>query len=155
MGETERPLLYIVMNDLIIKKLMNNITETNKDKSSHWQKHLREGSNFLDELEYLGFGGDTKKPLKNVVHNLLIKIIFGNKVFETDTYNKYKSIFDQTSRFIDIDTIRKLAEPETQKYYAKKITIKEINEATDAIDILRINGDELSLVVLTVILIIL
>ena len=33
------------MSDLIIKKLVDNIKETNLDKSSHWQKYLGENSN--------------------------------------------------------------------------------------------------------------
>ena len=94
------------MTDIIIKKLINNIDETNKNKSSHWQKHLKEGSIFLNQFEHLGFGAYTKKSFKNIGSNFLTKIIFGNKIFETDTYKEYKLIFDKKNRFIDVDTIR-------------------------------------------------
>jgi len=94
------------MSDLIIKKLVDNIKETNLDKSSHWQKYLGENSNYLNEFKQFGFGSYTKKSPKNVAQNLLGKIIFGNKVFKTDTFKKYKLIFDKINRFIDVDTIR-------------------------------------------------
>ena len=94
------------MSDLIIKKLVDNIKETNLDKSSHWQKYLGENSNYLNEFKQFGFGSYTKKSPKNLVQNLLGKIIFGNKVFKTDTFKKYKLIFDKINRFIDVDTIR-------------------------------------------------
>ena len=88
------------MSDLIIKKLVDNIKETNLDKSSHWQKYLGENSNYLNEFKQFGFGSYTKKSPKNVAQNLLGKIIFGNKVFKTDTFKKYKLIFDKINRFI-------------------------------------------------------
>ena len=94
------------MTDLIIKKLINNIKETNLDKSSHWQKYLGENSNYLNEFKQLGFGSYTKKSIKNIAQNVLAKIVFGNKLFKTDTYNKYKLIFDKINRYIDVDTIR-------------------------------------------------
>ena len=94
------------MTNLIIKKLIDNINESNKNKSSHWQKHLNETSDFLNEYTNLNFGLYTKKNFKNIGHNFLKKIIFGNKIFETDTYKKYKLIFDKIDRFIDADTIR-------------------------------------------------
>jgi len=94
------------MTDIIIKKLINNIYETNKNKSTYWQKHLKESSNFLNQFEHLGFGAYTKKSFKNIGYNFLTKIIFGNKIFETDTYKEYKLIFDKKNRFIDVDTIR-------------------------------------------------
>ena len=94
------------MSDLIIKKLVDNIKETNLDKSSHWQKYLGENSDYLNEFKQFGFGSYTKKSPKNLAQNLLGKIIFGNKVFKTDTFKKYKLIFDKINRFIDVDTIR-------------------------------------------------
>ena len=44
--------------------------------------------------------------MKNIAQNVLAKIVFGNKVFKTDTYNKYKLTFDKINRYIDVDTIR-------------------------------------------------
>jgi len=49
----------------IIKKLIQNIKKSNKNKSSHWQKRLPEDANFLDEYENLGFGTYAKKTYKN------------------------------------------------------------------------------------------
>ena len=95
------------MEDLIIKKLINNIKETNKNKSSYWEEYLKEDLDFLNESEFLGFAGNyTKKSLKNIAHSLLIKIIYGNQIFKTETYSKYKSIYDKIDRFVDSDTIR-------------------------------------------------
>ena len=94
------------MNELIIEKLLNNIKHTEKLKSSHWKLYLSENINSLNELESFGAGSFTKKSLKNLIHNLLTKIIFGNQIFKTETYRKYKSVFDKIDRFIDVDTIR-------------------------------------------------
>ena len=92
------------MEDLIIKKLINNIKETNKNKSSYWEEYLKEDLDFLNESEFLGFAGNyTKKSLKNIAHSLLIRIIYGNQIFKTETYSKYKSIYDKIDRFIDSD----------------------------------------------------
>lgn len=94
------------MTDKVIKKLTKNIEESNKNKSSHWQKYLKRNNDYLNEFANLGFGSYTKKSFKNILQNFFLKIIFGKQIFKTDTYKKYKSIFDKNNRFIDIDTIR-------------------------------------------------
>ena len=115
-----------IMEDLIIKKLINNIKETNKNKSSYWEEYLKEDLDFLNESEFHGFAGNyTKKSLKNIAHSLLIKIIYGNQIFKTETYSKYKSIYDKIDRFVDSDTIRHIFTFEKIKRYLnpKKICI--------------------------------
>ena len=94
------------MNDVIIKKLINNIKESNKNKSSYWARHLDESSDFLDINKNFNFGSYTKKSFKNIGHNFLSRIIHGNKIYTYDVYKKYKIIFDKIDRFIDIDTSR-------------------------------------------------
>lgn len=95
------------LEDLIIKKLINNIKETNQNKSSYWKDYLKEDLNCLDENEFLKFAGNyTKKSLKNIAQNFFIKIIYGKKIFKTETYMRYKLIYDKIDRFIDSDTIR-------------------------------------------------
>ncbi len=92
--------------DLIEKKLISNIEETNKDKSSHWKKYLNKDSNFHNKILNFGFGSYTSKSYKDIFHRFLQKIIFGKKIFQTETYLKYKKIFDLNNRLIDSDTIR-------------------------------------------------
>jgi len=94
------------MKDQIISKLIDNIDKTNKNKSSYWKKHMDLKSNFLNEYENLNFGSFTKKSSKNIIFNFLSKIIFGKKIFNSDTFKKYKSVFDEMNRFVDADTIR-------------------------------------------------
>ena len=61
--------------DLIEKKLISNIEETNKDKSSHWKKYLNEDSNFHNKNLNFGFGSYTSKSYKDIFHRFLQKII--------------------------------------------------------------------------------
>ena len=94
------------MINSIEKKLLNNIIETNKNKSSHWKKHLSENSDFKNKLSNLGFGSYTSKSYKDIFHKFLQKIIFDKEIFKTETFSNYKKIFDQNNRLIDTDTIR-------------------------------------------------
>ena len=111
------------MNELIINKLINNIKETNFNKSSHWQKHLPKDSNYLNEFESFGFGAFSKKSVKNIFQNILTKIIFKNEIFKTKTYKEYKSVFDNINRYIDVDTIRHIFTFEKIKEYLNPKTI--------------------------------
>ncbi len=111
------------MDEQTINKLINNIKETNLNKSSHWKKHLPDGSDYLNQFEHLGFGMFTKKSVKNLIHNILAKIIFGNEVFKTKTYYAYKSVFDKIERYIDIDTIRHIFTFEKIKEHLNPKTI--------------------------------
>ena len=94
------------MIDIIEKKLIHNIKESNKDKSSHWKKYLDDNSDFQNKFQHFGFGSYTLKSYKDVLHKFLQKLVFGRKIFKSETYQKYKSIFDQKNRLIDADTIR-------------------------------------------------
>jgi len=105
------------MDKSIINKLINNIRESNSNKSSYWNKHLPDDSDYLNQFNHLGFGTFTKKTPKNFIHNILTKIIFGNKVFKTKTFQAYKSEFDKIGRYIDIHTIRHIFTFEKIKEY--------------------------------------
>lgn len=94
------------MEDLIIKKLINYIDQTNQDKSIHWKKYLDKNSSYRDKTSHLGFGSYTSKSYKDILHKFLQKLIFKEKIFKTKTYLKYKKIFDQNNRLIDVDSIR-------------------------------------------------
>ena len=94
------------MTDNILNRLINNIQNTNENKSSYWKQHLNNKSNFISEYEHLNFGSYTKKSYKNFIHIILQYILFGNKLFKTQTYKEYKNNFDLINRFIDLDTIR-------------------------------------------------
>ena len=93
------------MFDEINNKLINNIVKSNKNKSSYWQKHLPDNADYLNPFIHFGFGSYSKKNIKNYIHNLLARAIFGNNVFKTQTYYAYKSVFDKINRFIYSDTI--------------------------------------------------
>jgi hypothetical protein len=101
----------------INKKLVDFINKSNLNKSSHWKKYLPENSDYLNEFAHFGFGAYTKKNFKNYIYNILIKIIFGNTIFKTETYNSYKIVFDEINRFIDVDTIRHIFTFEMLKKY--------------------------------------
>jgi len=94
------------MSDYIIKKLLDNIKYTNQNKSSHWIKYLNNSSDFKNKFKSMGSGGYTKKSFKDIPYKFLQKIIFGNKIFYSNIYKKYKILFDEENRFIDTDTIR-------------------------------------------------
>jgi len=106
------------MQDDIIKKLIDNIDQSNQDKSSHWKKYLPTDADYLNQFNHLGFGSYTKKnSIKNYFENLLAKIIFGKDIFRTKTYESYKTIFNKIERHIDNDTIRHIFTFEKLKKY--------------------------------------
>jgi len=107
----------------INKKLSDLINKTNLNKSSHWSKYLPHNAEYMNELSHLGFGSYTKKNVKNYIYNMLTKIIFGNAILKTKTYNAYKSIFDEINRYIDIDTIRHIFTFEKLKEYVNPKSI--------------------------------
>ena len=111
------------MFDEINNKLLNNIVNTNKNKSSHWKKYLPDNANYLNPFNHLAFGSYSKKNIKNYIHNLLARVIFGKNVFKTKTYFAYKSVFDKINRFIDADTIRHIFTFEKLKEYVNPKSI--------------------------------
>ena len=91
----------------IIEVLRENISSSNKNKSSHWKAHLDKDSNYDDPYSSLGFGSFTKKTyLKSFFHFIMSRLIFEKKIFSTNTFHKYKNIFDTINRQVDVDTIR-------------------------------------------------
>ena len=110
--------------DIIIKKLIKNIRNENQNKSSYWQKYLAKEGNYLNEFEHLNFGSYTnKKYKKNLFHNLLARIIYGNDIFRTLTYKNFRKIFDKIDRHIDNDTIRHIFTFEKLKKFTNPKTI--------------------------------
>ena len=138
--------ILVNMNDIIIKKLIENIEKTNDNKSSHWKlllpeekkfkdyKHLddqlsryfNKKNDFLDKFEHLGGGSFTLKSKKDVLHKLLQKTLYGNNIFKTNTFKKYKTIFDKQNRFMDNDAIRHIFTYEKLKKILNPISIKSI-----------------------------
>jgi hypothetical protein len=111
------------MNDLIIAKLKNNIKHTNKNKSSHWKKLLDNKSDYLNIDKCLGFGNYSKKIKINIFQKILERITFGNKIFKTETYKKYKSVYDNINRNVDCETVRHIFTFEKLKKYVNPKTI--------------------------------
>ena len=113
------------MANIIEKKLISYIDSTDKNKSSHWKKYLDKNSSFRDKASNLGFGTYTSKSYKDIFHKFLQKLIFGNKVFKSEIFQKYKKIFDLQNRLIDTDTIRHILtfEKLKNKVNPKKICI--------------------------------
>lgn len=107
----------------INKKLNNLVNKTNFNKSSHWKKYLPRSAEYMNEYGNLGFGSYTKKNLRSYIYNILTKIIFGNTIFNTKTYNAYKSVFDEINRYIDNDTIRHIFTFEKLKEYVNPQSI--------------------------------
>lgn len=105
------------MNKIINKKLSDLINQTNLNKSSHWNKYLPDNAEYNNEFSQLGFGSYTKKNVKRYIYDILTRLIFGNAIFKTKTYNAYKSIFDEINRYIDVDTIRHIFTFEKLKKY--------------------------------------
>jgi hypothetical protein len=106
------------MQDKILKKLINNLNRSNKNKSSYWKKYLPNGVDYSNQFKHLGFGSFTKKnKIRNFFENLLAKIIFGKDIFKTKTYARYKTIFNKIDRHIDNDTIRHIFTFEKIKKY--------------------------------------
>ena len=62
------------------------------------------------------------------MHNILIRIIFGNTILKTKTYNAYKSIFDEINRYVDADTIRHIFTFEKLKEYVNPKSICVIGD---------------------------
>ena len=112
----------------INKKLSDLINKTNLNKSSAYRKFLPHNADYMNELSHFGSGSYTKKSLKNYIHNILIRIIFGNTILKTKTYNAYKSIFDEINRYVDADTITHIFTFEKLKEYVNPKSICVIGD---------------------------
>tara|TARA_B110000259_G_C13988411_1_gene391439 strand:+ start:633 stop:1502 length:870 start_codon:yes stop_codon:yes gene_type:complete len=95
------------VNNSIIEKLEKSIDSDNKTKSSHWKKYLHSNVDYKNPFEFLGFGSYSNKTLlTSFFHYIFSILIFGNNIFKSETYKKYKFIFDKSNRQINVDTIR-------------------------------------------------
>jgi putative sugar O-methyltransferase len=114
------------MIDKNIKKLKNFIKFTERNKSSHWKKYLNSKSDIKNIYSSMGFGSySKKKPLKKIIHYILARIVFGKNIFLSNSFNKYKKIFDKNGRQIDVDTIRHIY---TFKLLAEKLKLFKIKK---------------------------
>ena len=95
------------MDNSILDKLEKFIEFDNQTKSSHWKKHLNSNSNYKNPFESLGFGGYSKKKFfKSLFHFIFSILVFGKNVFKTETYKKYKIVFDKSKRQLNHDSLR-------------------------------------------------
>ena len=95
------------MSNEIIRKLEGFIQDGKQNKSSYWKLYLNSESNIKNPHKDLGFGGFYKKEmLTSFFHYVLSVFVFGKAIRRSDTYRKYKKIFDESKRQIDVNTIR-------------------------------------------------
>ena len=109
----------------ILQKLNNYLKKSNNYKSSFWLNRL-DDEKYLDTKKFLGFGSFTNNNLvSNLAHKFFQSRIYGNEVFETEEYKKYKNFFKKQNRVINIDNIQHV-------FFFKKIREnirKKINSA--------------------------
>ena len=109
----------------ILQKLNNYLKKSNNYKSSFWLNRL-DDEKYLDTKKFLGFGSFTNKNLvSDLAHKFFQSKIYGNEVFETEEYKKYKNFFKKQNRIINIDNIQHV-------FFFKKIREnirKKINSA--------------------------
>ena len=114
------------MNDNNLKKLKKFINLTQKNKSAHWKSYLNSKSDYYKNNSALGFGAYTTKSFyKKYLHFVLSRFVFGHYVFFTNTFKKYKQIFNKDNRQIDVDTIRHI---HTFELLQKKINSSKIKK---------------------------
>lgn len=112
--------------DKNIDKLNKFIKFTEKNKSSHWKKYLNSKSDINNIFSSLGFGSySKKKKIKKIFHYLLAIAVFGRNIFISNSYKKYKKIFDKSDRQIDVDTIRHIF---TFKLIFEKLKLSKIKK---------------------------
>lgn len=111
--------------DKLIEKLQKNIVNSNSNKSSYWKKYLKEKTNYTNIYNPDIGVGKFKKKNNYYIHQLLLRLIYGNKIFKTETYKKFNSIFIKSGRMMDINTIRHVFTFEILKRYInpKKVCI--------------------------------
>ena len=111
--------------DKLIEKLQKNIVNSNNNKSSYWKKYLKEKTNYTNIYNPDIGVGKFKKKNNYYIHQLLLRLIYGNNIFKTETYKKFNSIFIKSGRMMDINTIRHVFTFEILKRYInpKKVCI--------------------------------
>jgi len=109
----------------ILQKLNYYLDKSNKYKSSFWINRL-DNNRYLDTKNFLGFGTFTKANfISRFFHKTFQKKIYGNQIFNTKEYKKYKDFFKKQNREINIDNIQHI-------FFFKKIREnigKKINSA--------------------------
>ena len=109
----------------ILQKLSNYLKKSNNYKSSFWLNRL-DDEKYLDTKKFLGFGSFTNNNLvSSLAHKFFQSKIYGNEVFKTEEYKKYKNFFKKQNRIINIDNIQHV-------FFFKKIREnikKKINSA--------------------------
>ena len=90
----------------ILQKLNNYLKKSNNYKSSFWLNRL-DDEKYLDNKKFLGFGSFTNNNLiSSLAHKFFQSKIYGNEIFETEEYKKYKNFFKKQNRIINIDNIQ-------------------------------------------------
>jgi putative sugar O-methyltransferase len=109
----------------ILQKLNYYLQKSNNYKSSYWIDRL-DNEKYLDTKKFLGFGTFSKKNFfSSFLHEIFQKKIYGNKIFKSEEYKKYKNFFKKQNRQINIDNIQHI-------FFFKKINEKisdKINSA--------------------------
>ena len=114
------------MNNNNLKKLENFINFTQKNKSAHWKSYLNSKSDYYKNNSALGFGAYTTKNFyKKFFHYILSRLVFDNYIFFTNTFKKYKNIFNKDNRQIDVDAIRHI---HTFELLKNKISLNKIKK---------------------------
>ena len=97
----------MIRHNLIIEDLKKHIKSTEKNKSSFWKKHLNQFTDYLNPYAFVGAVSYTKKSLvKKPLNFLLSRIVYGNNIFFSKTYKRFKKVFDSIDRQIDNEAIR-------------------------------------------------
>jgi hypothetical protein len=90
----------------ILQKLNYYLNKSDKHKSSFWINRL-DNNRYLDTAKFLGFGSFTKTNfISKFFHKFFQKKIYGDEIFVSDEYLKYKNFFKKQKREINIDNIQ-------------------------------------------------
>jgi hypothetical protein len=123
-------------NYQILDKLKLLIKENNKYKSSHWNTHLKniDLNNVFKNNHYGSF--EINNLYKNIFNKIFTFLIFEKKIFFSNVYKKYKSLFNKMNRAIDCDAMRHILTYNLLKKNLQNKKIKNICIIGDG----RING---------------
>ena len=95
------------MSNEIVNKLKKTIEKDSINKSSYWKKYLNSNTDYMNVESDLGFGAYYKKTLYTfVIHFLFLRYFFGQALFQSIIFKKYKLLFDKSKRQIDLNTVR-------------------------------------------------
>ena len=95
------------MNESILNKLEKSIEFDHANKSSYWKSKFNSHVNYKNPLESFSSGGYFKKNfIRSFMHFIFSIFNFGNDIFKSEVFKKYKTVFDKSKRQINDDTIR-------------------------------------------------